>query len=47
MTEFYQNVRDSVAKMEPTTEKTENMKNEIVERESYAKQAIEHAYEAQ
>lgn len=47
LTEFYQNVRDSVEKMEPTTEKTENMKNEIVERESYAKQAIEHAYEAQ
>lgn len=45
--EFYQNVHDSVVKMEPTTDKTEDMKNEIIERESYAKQAIEHAYEAQ
>lgn len=45
--EFYQNVHDSVTKMEPTTDKTEDMKNEIIERESYAKQAIEHAYEAQ
>lgn len=45
--EFYQNVYDSVAKLEPTTDKTGAMKNEIIERESYAKQAIEHAYEAQ
>lgn len=45
--EFYQNVHDSVAEIEPTTDKTEEMKNEIIERESYAKQAIEHAYEAQ
>lgn len=47
LTEFYQNVQDSVAGLDPTTEKTEFMKNQIIERESYAKQAIEHAYEGQ
>ena len=45
--EFYQNVHDSVAAIDPTTEKTEAMKDEIIEREAYAKQAIEHAYETQ
>ncbi len=42
--EFYQKVHDSVTAIEPTTDKTEAMKHEIVEREPYAKQAIEHAY---
>lgn len=45
--EFYQNVYDAVAKIQPTTEKTESMKNEIIEREAYAMQAIEHAYSEQ
>lgn len=44
LTDFYQNVRSAVAEIDPTTEKTEAMKTEIMERDTYAKQAIEHAY---
>ena len=44
LTEFYQNVHSAVAEIDPTTEKTEAMKEEIMERETYARQAIEHAY---
>lgn len=44
--EFYQDIHDAVAKTETTTEKTEDMKNEIIEREAYAKEAISHAYGA-
>lgn len=44
LTEFYRNVHSAVAEIDPTTEKTEAMKAEIMERDTYAKQAIEHAY---
>lgn len=44
LTEFYRNVHNAVSEIDPTTEKTEAMKAEIMERDTYAKQAIEHAY---
>ncbi|MBR0430436.1 MAG: serine/threonine protein kinase [Lachnospiraceae bacterium] len=46
LTDFYNLVKDSVGRTEVTTEKTELLKNEVMNRSTYAKQAIENAFMA-